>query len=183
MDSLSFWMYIENPDNSANLKIESKSVSNNTTQLGTISGDQLSANEWNLFAFKIGMEESSQLVFTPTLPTDGSTRLWMDDLSITAIIPDPIVVDTTNTDTTSINYNTINKLSLYPNPATGQITITGLKAAVYNLNICNLAGQTVFENRNITANEAIDVNRLTKGIYLMHIESSEGTFVLKFVKN
>jgi hypothetical protein len=184
MDSLSFWMLVDVPDNTANLQIASKTAANQTVSVGTISGDQLSATEWNFFSFKIDQEESAQLIFTPTMPTDGDTRLWIDDLTITAVLPDAIVIDTTTTDTaTTINSCMQSSFVLYPNPASTNVTISNFTGVINQLSICNLAGQLVMMKRNVESHKSIDVKGLSKGVYLFQIETNEGVFTSKFIKN
>lgn len=69
------------------------------------------------------------------------------------------------------------KLSLYPNPSTSFLRISGLKAAepycIYSI----LGGKT--QSGIITENQEIDVNRLQTGIYMLQVSNT----ALPFVKN
>ena len=69
------------------------------------------------------------------------------------------------------------KLSLYPNPSTSFLRISGLKAAepycIYSI----LGGNT--QSGIITENQEIDVNGLQTGIYMLQVSNT----VLPFVKN
>jgi hypothetical protein len=69
------------------------------------------------------------------------------------------------------------KLSLYPNPSTSFLRISGLKAAepycIYSI----LGGKT--QSGIITENQEIDVNGLQTGIYMLQLSNT----ALPFVKN
>jgi hypothetical protein len=69
------------------------------------------------------------------------------------------------------------KLSLYPNPSTSFLRISGLKAAepycIYSI----LGGKT--QSGIITENQEIDVNGLQTGIYMLQVSN----IALPFVKN
>ena len=69
------------------------------------------------------------------------------------------------------------KLSLYPNPSTSFLRISGLKAAepycIYSI----LGGKT--QSGIITENQEIDVNGLQTGIYMLQVSNT----ALPFVKN
>lgn len=178
MDSLSFWMFVDSPDNSAKLEIESKTASNSVSTIGTITGDELLATAWSLFSFAIDKAEATQLIFTPTTPTDGDTRLWIDDLTITGQVPELTITDTT----TRVNCTKNTTLSIYPNPVTDFVAIDNYSGVINRISICNLEGQIKIEVQNISNNQPININSLSKGIYLMRVETSSNVSVLKFVK-
>lgn len=70
-----------------------------------------------------------------------------------------------------------NTISLYPNPATNEITITSLHK-VNAVSIINLLGQTVHYNKANT----IDVSTLSSGVYVVIVETQLGQWSGKFVK-
>ena len=75
--------------------------------------------------------------------------------------------------------NSNTNLSIYPNPATTQLTID-VAAQINNINILDLTGKIVF---NSTTNESIiDVSMLSKGIYLLQVNTSNGIATKRFIK-
>ena len=71
-----------------------------------------------------------------------------------------------------------NKLSLYPNPSSNVINVSGLKGTEKYL-IFNLLGKNVLKG-SIQPNEQINVQNLKKGLYIIKFESGTS---LKFIKN
>jgi len=79
-----------------------------------------------------------------------------------------------------------NKLKLFPNPATTEITLRidssiQLKnISVYDINGKESLNQINFKAQNLQ--QKIDISQLSSGIYFLKVESLEGTTTLKFVK-
>lgn len=84
----------------------------------------------------------------------------------------------------SVKENTLNKLSVYPNPATSQINLSfENKNRNASIKIVSIVGQTVLEKKNISGSHfSIDVSSLSSGIYI--VEVADGNFVQrsKFIK-
>jgi hypothetical protein len=75
------------------------------------------------------------------------------------------------------NYN----LSCFPNPAQEniQVNISTIKNGIYNLQLANIAGQTVYsstlklsEGQNV---KTISIAELPKGMYFLSLNSASGT--------
>ncbi len=81
---------------------------------------------------------------------------------------------------TSTNANPMpaNNISVYPNPATKNLTIVA-RDGISTVVISNLLGQTVYINHYNCMQAGIDVSNLPPGIYLVRVNGSE---VTKFVK-
>ncbi len=123
----------------------------------------------------------------------GEKVLWFDNLYIsnqdTAQIweTDPIVIGN------SINYNQYQNWILYPNPMTDNFKVTNLKNAAESiiLKIFNFSGQLVYENRatqhesNLFTWYGTDSQgkTLESGVYIVQIQSSEGTQTFKVIKD
>ena len=69
-------------------------------------------------------------------------------------------------------------LSLFPNPATAQLTITAPNA-INEVTITNLLGQTVYHQYYSTPQVKVDVSGLPAGVYFVKVNGSE---VRKFLK-
>ena len=84
----------------------------------------------------------------------------------------------------AINEINTDEISIYPNPASDFITIVETfpetSPETSQISIMNIHGQ--FVNTCSLNNNQIYIGNLPDGIYLMKIESSEGTFYHKFIK-
>lgn len=77
--------------------------------------------------------------------------------------------------TIGINENEIFSLSVYPNPATNDVVVSQ-ELLPYNLNIVDMSGRVVFEQKNISQkNLNIDISSLSQGIY--QLQSISGGLV------
>ena len=63
-----------------------------------------------------------------------------------------------------------NVISIYPNPASNNITIVNAENA--NVEIINALGQVVYTNENISSNHTIDISNLSNGTYFVKINDS-----------
>ena len=63
-----------------------------------------------------------------------------------------------------------NGISIYPNPASNNITIVNAENA--NVEIINALGQVVYTNENISSNHTIDISNLSNGTYFVKINDS-----------
>ena len=81
----------------------------------------------------------------------------------------------------SINDNKLPKVTIYPNPTSGQLFISSENNQIKSVSIFSVLGKKVKE---IVASSitSIDVSNLSKGIYFIKISSSEGNVVKKFIK-
>jgi hypothetical protein len=74
--------------------------------------------------------------------------------------------------------------SFSPNPVTDRLTLNFTEGGIQTLKICNLTGQEVLQQRVNNSQTEVDVSPLTKGLYLLTVETSDGRRgVQKFVKN
>jgi Secretion system C-terminal sorting domain/Beta-propeller repeat len=80
--------------------------------------------------------------------------------------------------------NLENIINIYPNPANSQINLSFeniLENA--NINISSLLGQTVLEKQNIFGNNiALNIQNLSRGIYVIEVTNGKLKFNSKFVK-
>ena len=68
---------------------------------------------------------------------------------------------------------------MFPNPVTDFINVSGIESAK-NMVITNMAGQEVLKTDFQTR---LDVSQLTKGIYILRINLSDGqSYDVKFIK-
>ncbi|MBC8643735.1 T9SS type A sorting domain-containing protein [Flavobacterium lindanitolerans] len=78
-----------------------------------------------------------------------------------------------------------NNFSMYPNPSTGIVNLSGKNnVAINTIQLTDLNGRVV---RNINANGVsetqINISELTSGVYFLNIQTDSGTGTTKVVKN
>ncbi|MDD7915234.1 T9SS type A sorting domain-containing protein [Polaribacter ponticola] len=81
------------------------------------------------------------------------------------------------------SFNTLEKVSIYPNPTTNIINIKVENQIIEAVGIFNLLGKEVFRcsNKEIKAN-SINVSMLTNGIYVVKVKTKIGSYSRKFIK-
>lgn len=80
---------------------------------------------------------------------------------------------------------TSNAVKVYPNPSDGLVRISLEKAASnFSMNVFDLTGKMVFQiNRSKNTNEhEIDLEKLTSGMYIIHIQADDQQSTLKWIK-
>jgi len=103
-------------------------------------------------------------------------NLYIDNISVTG----PAFVD---------DMGAVQKqYSVYPNPANNKLSVelvSGFsnKLSEQTISILNLQGQLLMKESFNALKKDIDVHDLNKGMYIIKIESEEGLWIKKFVKN
>ncbi len=75
--------------------------------------------------------------------------------------------------------NTLQNLSLYPNPANNTVTIKNAENAL--VTIYTILGQTVFTKNNISSEENISVSALENGTYFVKIQKENSSETIKLL--
>ncbi|MCP9236094.1 LamG-like jellyroll fold domain-containing protein [Lewinella sp. JB7] len=70
-------------------------------------------------------------------------------------------------------------LSLYPNPTTGTVMLTHIAEATYR--VTDYIGRTV--KRGVVRSNMVELHELPKGVYLLSVNSREGVYTGKILKN
>lgn len=85
----------------------------------------------------------------------------------------------------SIDENNLNPISVFPNPANGNVNlVSGKPLNDATFKMINLAGQTVMEKKEIAGNTFVfDVSEQAAGIYFIEINNSGNISRTRFVKN
>lgn len=85
-------------------------------------------------------------------------------------------------DATGIEEASIGKLCVYPNPATDLINVQS-PSIVKSIMIFDISGKlALLQKPMTTGNIPISVSDLSKGVYLIKIETEEGSYTEKFFK-
>jgi len=75
-----------------------------------------------------------------------------------------------------------NIVSLYPNPAKSEVNISS-ESIINSIEIYNPLGQKVYQTKLNTKLKSIDINSLSKGIYIIGVNTDKGYVKKKFIKN
>jgi plastocyanin len=105
--------------------------------------------------------------FTDHAPLNGNDyyRLRMTDLDNTARL----------SNVTLLNFNKGNSISIYPNPATDLVTISGA-GEKNTISLYDATGKLLLEQRSTgSGRDKLDINKFAKGIYIIRIAANTGT--------
>ncbi len=75
-------------------------------------------------------------------------------------------------------HSLIAKFNIFPNPATLEfyLTFTNIELQSFDISVLNSFGKEMIYKRNMLASEAIDISKLSPGIYLVHLFQNNVTF-------
>lgn len=74
-------------------------------------------------------------------------------------------------------------VKVYPNPASGFITIESNNQVVKNVVITDLTGRIVMTHESADAQIQLNVNTLSQGVYYVNVQSETNKDVIKLIKN
>ena len=87
-----------------------------------------------------------------------------------------------NSATASVNTSDFNSFKMYPNPTNGNKIYFNLTKDL-NVNIYNVLGELISKEKVNTENNSIDISNLSKGIYLLKINTENQFITKKLIKN
>lgn len=97
----------------------------------------------------------------------GNARVAIDDLSWTCY------------STMGIDEQTLNNLSIYPNPVKGN-TITISSNETFQYKIYNILGKLITQGQTLNSN--INVGELSSGVYIIKLSNGKKQFTKKLIK-
>lgn len=80
---------------------------------------------------------------------------------------------------TGINNREAYEMTLFPNPASNHIQITGIDSKFKTITVVDLAGRLVHTDNSVNFMETIDVSNWEKGFYVLLFETDSGTELTK----
>ncbi|WP_055444662.1 T9SS type A sorting domain-containing protein [Lacinutrix himadriensis] len=81
--------------------------------------------------------------------------------------------------TLDVEENTIQEITMYPNPTTNSLHFKGNIAGDLNVSVYNVLGKRVINNV-VKLGQSLDVSKLTNGVYIIKFNDYNTTY--KFVK-
>lgn len=85
-------------------------------------------------------------------------------------------------DAVSVNGMDEQAISVYPNPTPGILNFDFAGENVKGIRISDITGKTIFEKTNVNQTETIDLSNFANGLYLVILQSENGTQPFKIVK-
>lgn len=73
------------------------------------------------------------------------------------------------------------KLSMYPNPAKGNVHFTSNDAEIRSIEVLNLQGQVLSRNEYNSTSVTVDIEKLVTGIYYAKIKTTKGSKIEKLI--
>jgi sugar lactone lactonase YvrE len=115
---------------------------------------------------------------------DSCENLYFDDEGprIRAVTPTGPALAVCGPPSLGVQAANIKDWNVYPNPATGQLTIKTAQDAYSNYTITNSVGQILLQNELSGAATNVNVKTLVPGLYYITLSGESGTTVQKFVK-
>ena len=77
--------------------------------------------------------------------------------------------------------NPASSISVYPNPATNSLTISGITGKA-TIKIHDVLGNIVYQTSNINISETIDITSISNGVYFIQTIGNDQVYGTKFVK-
>ncbi len=173
------YLTMKNNDNvvcDANASVTGTVKDNEPDYYGAITIDNVSDLEGPIFTYEwTGPSFASTDKDLTNLTTQGLYTVVVTDVNRCTATMDFNVAG--NVSVSDIEFE--GSVSLFPNPNNGnfQLSLEGVEAGAYTLNVKNVLGQSVFvKSINVTVNhtESVEVSNLSKGIYFMEIENNAG---------
>ncbi|MCL2434930.1 MAG: T9SS type A sorting domain-containing protein, partial [Lentimicrobiaceae bacterium] len=86
--------------------------------------------------------------------------------------------------TSSVCQKTLEKITIYPNPTTGELEIKNYELRINSIEVFDVYGRTISSHHPITSssNQKIDISHIISGIYFVKITTEQGEVVKKIVK-
>jgi hypothetical protein len=101
----------------------------------------------------------------------GGNDLYIDNINISY------------ENTTAINTSYKNEVSIFPNPANNNLTVSSSKI-ISELAVYDIMGKQVLSNKKVNSNTVnINTSKLSKGYYSVSLKQGEEILIKSFMKN
>ncbi len=170
-DTLNFWLAVDQADGVEQLLIEKRVNGGVKVAIANLTATNMS-DSWQQFTYKIGEDDSTEIIFTPTLTAEGLTRIWIDDLSMTGK-PRQVSIS---------EHNSGSRVAVGPNPVTDWLSIQSNGMDYQYVSIYTVTGQCVFTGEIKSSRMKIPVSQLKPGVYFTSLRGVPGSHTVKIIK-
>ena len=127
--------------------------------------------------------------FASINPASGVAQDFTNPVTYTVTAQDASIkkwtVTITKQSTGIVDVSIANTISIYPNPSNGNINVdlSKIQSETIQIQLLNYAGQTVYESSLIRKNdkELLSLSHLSKGIYMVRINTEQGLIIKKII--
>ncbi|MFZ9504511.1 MAG: T9SS type A sorting domain-containing protein [Cyclobacteriaceae bacterium] len=150
-------------------------VTNDDSEAVTLTSSAASGNQWLLNGSPITGSTGTSI----TVSDAGtySVRVQIDDCVSANATDIPLVV------TGDLNGRR-GEFKLFPNPATEYLSLSGIKGAIQEVRITDMAGRAMrpAQIQKTADRVTISLNELPEGLYILNIKSESGNHRMRFIK-
>ncbi|MEJ5103792.1 PQQ-dependent sugar dehydrogenase [Chryseobacterium sp. MYb328] len=118
------------------------------------------------------LSTDNSIIWTSAYSGNGFSSFGQDsqkELYVAAVTSGKIFKITTGTLATQEN-NSLDKISIYPNPATEEIFVHGIREKNLTLEIINTEGRKVLESKQVINGKSINISRIPTGVYFINLK-------------
>ncbi|REC60891.1 cadherin [Chryseobacterium pennae] len=118
------------------------------------------------------LSTDNSIIWTSAYSGNGFSSFGQDsqkELYVAAVTSGKIFKITTGTLATQEN-NSLDKISIYPNPATEEIFVHGIREKNLTLEIINTEGRKVLESKQVINGKSISISRIPAGVYFINLK-------------
>lgn len=173
----------------------------------TVNGCESARTEITLTGIMVAQPEGeadqtfTEVATIADIEVSGEGIIWYSDEALTQVVTDEIVLsDATTYYAVATNASCVSealavtvhydlntdgfsktKITMYPNPASTMVTISGT-AVIENISLFNLLGQKVISDAPNAITTQIDISTLQSGAYLVKVKTATGSGMIKLIK-
>jgi hypothetical protein len=170
-DTLNFWLAVDQADGVEQLLIEKRVNGGVKIPIANITSSMMSA-DWQQFTYAIKETDSTEIILTPTLTSEGLTRIWIDDFSLTGKPRQVSVPEQPG----------LSRIEIGPNPASEFINIRTSGKQYQLVEIFSVTGSRVFSGPISDNAMVVNVKNFPAGIYFVSLSGSSGKEIRKFIR-
>ncbi|HSD08233.1 leucine-rich repeat protein [Flavobacterium sp.] len=118
------------------------------------------------------VQSCALVVPAASLDSYKAAAVWENFYSITA-----------STTLGTVDFSAKNKVSVYPNPVHGELFVQLNTTDKTTIQLFDVTGKVVIQKTVNATENSIDTSNLVNGLYFVKVNSNEGTFTKKVIKN
>lgn len=148
-----------------------KSGATLSTAPATSSAFTPTASQWRTESISLTPYVGQKAIFVFTVTGQSGNNIYLDDISFSG------------TATGTAENDLSSSVSVFPNPVTDLVTISGDILVDARVSLISVIGEEIMNSNSASSNLELNLSTLTNGIYFLNIQTANGTAVKKIVVN